>query len=274
MQACSFFSNPFSGLEFCFLTLLFLPPYCCTNSCKYSSLRWFDTLKIPVHCFGTPDTLKKVICLILLYTFLLLLCHFHMNINIQNSWPHWSSTYCWQFSKGSRFHGTDWINPEVTPILGVAIITLCALLGRFHPPDSFAKQGKPPPLFSMCYSGCTDSSGQFVLNVCSVGSMACPPYWQHQLSGLFWMFIADFCSWLKNSTSNEEMPVKMFCFVIVVSRPFSIPSMDVPHIKCSLCNTYLCIVVTPQFCTTQCLECFPPKQCITEYFQEILLAEF
>ena len=35
-----------------------------------------DTLKIPVRCFGTRDTLKKVTCLILSYTLFLLLCHF------------------------------------------------------------------------------------------------------------------------------------------------------------------------------------------------------
>ena len=43
----------------------------------------FDTLKIPVHCFGTRDTLKKVIYLILSYALFLLLCHSHMNLNIK-----------------------------------------------------------------------------------------------------------------------------------------------------------------------------------------------
>ena len=33
-------------------------------------------------------------------------------------------------------------------------------------------------------------------------------------------------------------------------------------------------MATPQFCITQCLECFPPKECITERFQEILRAYY
>ena len=65
----------------------------------------------------------------------------------------------------------------------------------------------------------------------------------------------------------------MFRVVRVVSRPFGV-SMDGPHAKCSLCDTFLCIVATPQFCITQCLECFPPKECIPERFQEILRAYY
>ena len=85
------------------------------------------------------------------------------------------------------------------------------------------------------------------------------------------MFIVDFSSWLKSRTSNEEM--KIFRVVRVVSRPFGLP-MDGPRAKCSLCDTVLCIVVTPQFCITQCLECFPPKECIPQRFQEILRAYY
>ena len=69
-----------------------------------------DTLKIPVHCLGTPDTLKKVICLSILQALFLLLCHFHMNLNIWNSWPHsahWSLTYYWQFSTSNHLHEQD-----------------------------------------------------------------------------------------------------------------------------------------------------------------------
>ena len=43
--------------------------------------------------------------------------------------------------------------------------------------------------------------------------------------------------------------------------------MDGPHTKCSLCYssyTFVYIVVTPQFCITQSLECFPPKESIPE----------
>ena len=46
--------------------------------------------------------------------------------------------------------------------------------------------------------------------------------------------------------------------------------MDGPHAKCSLCDTYLCMVAMPQFCITQCLGCLPPKGCIPQCFQEIL----
>ena len=50
--------------------------------------------------------------------------------------------------------------------------------------------------------------------------------------------------------------------------------MNGPHTKCSLCDTFLCIVatVTPQFCITQCLECFPPKECIPDNLDRIPLS--
>ena len=90
------------------------------------------------------------------------------------------------------------------------------------------------------------------------------------LDRLFLMFSVDFCSWLKNRSLNEEM--KMFRVVKGVSRPFGIP-MDGPKQK-GLCDTFLCIMATPQFCITQCLECFPPKKCIPERFQEIMRAYY
>ena len=58
MQACSFFSNSFSSLG-----ILLLDPHFFFHQ-KHKFVHVFDTLKIPVHCFGTRDTLKKVICLI------------------------------------------------------------------------------------------------------------------------------------------------------------------------------------------------------------------
>ena len=70
MQACSFFSNPFS--EFSFLTPAFF-----STILLHKFVQVLDTLKIPVRCFGTRDTLKKVICLILSYTLFLLLCHLY-----------------------------------------------------------------------------------------------------------------------------------------------------------------------------------------------------
>ena len=50
--------------------------------------------------------------------------------------------------------------------------------------------------------------------------------------------------------------------------------MDLPHAKCSLCDTFLYIVETPQFCSTQCLEYFNSKECIPERFQDFLRAYY
>ena len=41
--------------------------------------------------------------------------------------------------------------------------------------------------------------------------------------------------------------------VRIVSKPFSTPT-DWPQATSGLCNTFLCIVATPDFCLTQCLE--------------------
>ena len=89
----------------------------------------FNTLKIPELRLGTlnrrysekddlPEHLRE---------FFLLLCHFHMNLNIQNSWPSWLSTYHWQFSTGNHFHVKRLTNPRVTSIIPTASISLCAL---------------------------------------------------------------------------------------------------------------------------------------------------
>ena len=81
----------------------------------------FDTLKNQVNCFETRDT-SWAFCKHFFWAFckhydfpehfastFSFLCHFHMNSYIQNSWPHWSSTYRWQwqFSTGNCFHGKD-----------------------------------------------------------------------------------------------------------------------------------------------------------------------
>ena len=56
-QACSFFLNPF--LEFCFST-----PTFSSIILFHKFVQTFDNLKIPArHCFGTRNTLNKVICL-------------------------------------------------------------------------------------------------------------------------------------------------------------------------------------------------------------------
>ena len=60
MQACLFFSNPF--LEFCFSSTILLHKFVQDSAS-------IDFLKIPIYCFGTLDTLKKVICMILCNVF-------------------------------------------------------------------------------------------------------------------------------------------------------------------------------------------------------------
>ena len=57
---------------------------------------------------------------------------FNMNLNIQNSWPHWSSTFRSQFSTGNHFHVKWSTNPRATSILPTASIPLFALPGRFQ----------------------------------------------------------------------------------------------------------------------------------------------
>ena len=67
--------------------------------------------------------------------------------------------------------------------------------------------------------------------------------------------------------------MKKFLVVKVVSRPFGRQVRRTngwAHAKCSLCDNFQYIVAKPQFCITQCLECFPPKEChgIPERFQD------
>ena len=124
LQACSFFRilswNSASQ-----------PPLFSSIILFHMFVQAFDTLKIPEHRFGTRDTLKKVICLGISRALFLLLRLFHMNLNIQNSWPHWLSTYCWQFSTSNHFHVKWLTNPGVTLILPTASISLFVLPGWF-----------------------------------------------------------------------------------------------------------------------------------------------
>ena len=167
-------------------------------------------------------------------------------------------------------------------ILRAAVISLrllCALLCRLHLPDSFVK---PPPWFSMWYSGRANSWGPFVLKCSLCLPLLVLATWTVlynallcclQLAAAAWlfceasssyfrvllqqsqslwtvcflMFAVHFCSWLKNCSKNEEM--NKFGVVRIVLRPFGIP-MDGPHAKCSLCYAFLYIVATPQFCIT------------------------
>ena len=87
----------------------------------------------------------------------------------------------------------------------------------------------------------------------------------------FLKFTVYFCSLLQNHSMYEA--IKMFRVVRIVRRPFGVP-MDWPHAKCSLCDIFLYIVAAPQLFITQCLECFPPKECIPERFQDVLQAYY
>ena len=51
-----------------------------------------------------------------------------------NSWPHWLSTYCWQFLTCNHLHVKRSTNPRVTSILPTAIISLIARLFFEFPP--------------------------------------------------------------------------------------------------------------------------------------------
>ena len=77
----------------------------------------FDTLKIQEHCFGTRDSLKKVICMSILQALFLLLCQLHINLHIRTN--HWLSTYCRQFSTRNHFHVKWLTNRRVTSILQI-----------------------------------------------------------------------------------------------------------------------------------------------------------
>ena len=88
-----------------FLGILLFDPAFPSTILLHKFLQVFDTLKIPVYCFGTQDPLKKVLCLIVSQALFVLLSHFHMNLKIldmQNVWPNWLSTCCWQFSTGNH----------------------------------------------------------------------------------------------------------------------------------------------------------------------------
>ena len=131
LQACSFFLISF--LEFWFLN----PHHLDTVFCPH--IRHFKghSSRLPVHCTGGWNTLKKMISRAF-HKHFFLLCHFLMNLDIQSSWPHWSSTYKWQFfcQKHSGFHGKGLTNLWVTQVLPIAIISLCALPCLFQMPDA------------------------------------------------------------------------------------------------------------------------------------------
>ena len=65
-----------------FLGILLFDPAFPSTILLHKFLQVFDTLKIPVYCFGTQDPLKKVLCLIVSQALFVLLSHFHMNLKI------------------------------------------------------------------------------------------------------------------------------------------------------------------------------------------------
>ena len=105
----------------------------------------FDTLKIPVHRFGTRKTLKTVICLSILQALFLAMRFSNefertvlmtsLIINLPLAIFYWHSLSCEVID-----------NPRVTSILLTAIIFLCALPGRLQSCVYFSKFS---PRFSM-----------------------------------------------------------------------------------------------------------------------------
>ena len=131
-----------------------------------------------------------------------------MNLNIQNSWPHWSSTYDWQFSTCNCFHG-EGIGVRGDPILLAAVISLSTLHCLFHPTDPFAK---PSPQFSVCYSGNAKCSWKSFLNVHSICHMALPPCCPPVSSPQF-----PACC-IKDRACSTKKEIKQTCFHLVMHQ--------------------------------------------------------
>ena len=108
-----------------------------------------------------------------------------------------------------------------------------------HPPDSFAK---PPPRFSVLYSGHDNRSGSFVFE-CSPCNFA-----------VGWRIAHRMKKW------------RCFVFVRVVSRLTD----GGPHAKCSLFDTFLCIVRRLSSASPSAWNAPPSKECIPERFQGFL----
>ena len=129
MQACSFFSNLF--LKFCFST-----PAFSSTILLHKFVQVFDTLKIPVHCFGTWNTLKKVICLILSYTLFLLLGYFisiwtyklmtSLIINLSFAVLYWQSISCETIDKSQGDLNSS--NSKYSPLCPPWSISVALLL--------------------------------------------------------------------------------------------------------------------------------------------------
>ena len=125
MQACSFFSSSF--LEF----NAFTPTFSCSILFN-KFVQAFDTLKTPLLCFGTRETLKKVDYLSFSQAFFLLLFHFHINLNNHHLTDH-------QLASGGFLPAiacigrtkhkprSDLLSRITDPILGGAVISLCVL---------------------------------------------------------------------------------------------------------------------------------------------------
>ena len=124
----------------------------------------FAIFKLLAHRSGTRDILKEVKYLSLSKALFLLLCQFHMNLIMQNSRLHSSSTCLSQFDTGNRFHGKALTGLKV--IFSSEHFPLHPLRLHPHSPNYFAK---PPPRFSVCTSGQANRCrrcGPFFFNVC------------------------------------------------------------------------------------------------------------
>ena len=94
-----------------------------------------------------PRYFEKVTCLSVLQGLFLLLCNFYMNLNTQNSWPHWLSTYSWQFLPAITFMWSDWQIQE-WPQFFQQQCCASALLSQFQWRYYFSKS---PPRYSAVF---------------------------------------------------------------------------------------------------------------------------
>ena len=100
---------------------------CLTSDLTHRKFQYIHWIALK---FGTWDTLKQAIqvclSLSLAQALFLLLCHFHMNHNIQNAWSSRSSTYTCQSSNSKHYHKYGSTIPKVNHIFSSNYIPLCS----------------------------------------------------------------------------------------------------------------------------------------------------
>ena len=111
---------------------LFLPPYCCTSSCKYLTLWKFQSIALE------PEILWKR------WFARAFRQHFSFVMPF-SSWPNWLSVG--SFLPAITFMWNDRQIPGWPQILAAAVFSLCALPGWFQLRDYFSKF---PFRFSVC----------------------------------------------------------------------------------------------------------------------------